>query len=74
MAIVIRHLVNCLETINRLPTQLPSIQNSVDEHSSFTPHLHCPAVHVSTAFPLHFSSEPQLQMLDSLHVSDAPEQ
>ena len=64
------------KTGNNLPSlQVPLEQVCDDEHSSFSPHLHCPAVHVSDT-PAHLAFVPQWQMLD-LHVSeefDAPEQ
>ena len=65
-----------METGNNLPSlQVPLEQVCDDKHSSFSPHLHCPAVHVSdTRVQLRFV--PQWQMLD-MHVSDAfdaPEQ
>ena len=50
----------------------PDKQVLGDEHSSFSPHLHCPAVQVSV-LPAHVSFDPQKQTLD-VHVSDALEQ
>ena len=40
---------------------IPDIQILGDAHSSFSPHLHCPAVHVS-APPVHFPFDPQEQV------------
>ena len=58
-----------LETGNNLPSlQVPSEQVCDDKHSSFSPHLHCPAVHVSDT-PAHLAFVPQWQMLD-MQVSD----
>ena len=60
---------------NLLPIHFPRLQCSVIAHTPFSPHLHCPAVHVSDT-PAHLAFVPQWQMLD-LHVSeefDAPEQ
>ena len=43
--------------VNRhLPVHFPAEQASVNEHSSVTPHLQRPAVHVSV-LPMHWSSE-----------------
>ena len=50
----------------------PDKQVLGEEHSSFSPHLHCPLVHVSVP-PEHLSFSPQVQIFD-LHVSDAVEQ
>ena len=60
---------NILETGTNLPSlQVPLEQVCDDKHSSFSPHLHCPAVHVSDT-TAHLTFVPQWQMLD-LQVSD----
>ena len=57
---------------NHIPWQIPALQISVSEHSSFSPHLHFSITHVSD-LPEHISVDPQKQAFD-IQVSESPVQ
>ena len=56
---------------NHIPTHSPTLQISVSEHSSCSPHLHFPITQV--LYPEHFSVDPQTQTFDT-QVSEYPVQ
>ena len=58
---------------NHIPTHSPTLQISVSEHSSCSPHLHFPLTQASTVIPEHFSVDPQTQTFDT-QVSEYPVQ
>ena len=60
------------EITNDVPVHSPTLQYCVSEHSSFSPHLHVPASHVSVV-PVHFAFDPHVHIF-SWQVSESPEQ